>query len=398
MRNLLKPLLAVKSKKGYSILTAIMVTVFSAWIVFDATKVKVTLAAGDEHQTVKAHMNTVADLLEEANIKVGEHDYLSHNEEAKLTDGMEVQYKPAEKVSLTIDGETEEHETIAETVGDFFNSVELELTEHDVISHDENKVIKPDMEIIVDRAFEIDVIDGAEKQSFWTTEKSVDEFLQDHQIELNKLDNIKPKQDKHIDRDTTLTITRITKEEKEVEEKITFKTEEKSDSSLEKGKKKVVQEGKDGLKKVTYEVTEENDEEVDRKVLDEKEIKKPVNKIVKVGTKEPKVQTKSSSKAPSSGGKVMTMEATGYGKDCAGCSGITATGIDVRNNPNIKVISVDPNVIPLGSRVWVEGYGEAIAADTGGAIKGNRIDVLLPSEAYAAEHWGRRTVKVKILD
>jgi len=84
--------------------------------------------------------------------------------------------------------------------------------------------------------------------------------------------------------------------------------------------------------------------------------------------------------------------------DCKGCSGITATGIDVRNNPNMKVIAVDPSVIPLGSRVWVEGYGEAVAGDTGGAIKGNRIDVLLPSEAYAAQNWGRRTVQVRVLD
>ncbi|KMP52429.1 3D domain-containing protein, partial [Bacillus cereus] len=53
-------------------------------------------------------------------------------------------------------------------------------------------------------------------------------------------------------------------------------------------------------------------------------------------------------------------------------------------------------VIPLGSKVWVEGYGEAIAGDTGGAIKGNRIDILLGSDS-AAQKWGRKTVKVKIL-
>src|SRR5699024_6880573 len=163
---------------GYSILTAVMVTLFSAWVVFDATKVKVVLAADGEVQTVKAHMNTVADLLEEADIDVGEYDYLSHNKDEKLTDGMEIQYKPAEKVTLTIDGEVENHHTTADTVGDFFDSVEeLELTEHDVISHDESNVIKANMEIIVERAFEINVVDGGEADSFWTTEKSVEKFL-----------------------------------------------------------------------------------------------------------------------------------------------------------------------------------------------------------------------------
>ena len=59
----------------------------------------------------------------------------------------------------------------------------------------------------------------------------------------------------------------------------------------------------------------------------------------------------------------------------------------------MKLIAVDPSVIPLGSRVWVEGYGEAIAADTGGAIKGHKIDVLMPNDAIARQ-WGRKTVKI----
>src|SRR6478752_5694114 len=64
-------------------------------------------------------------------------------------------------------------------------------------------------------------------------------------------------------------------------------------------------------------------------------------------------------------GKSMTVEATAYTANCAGCSGTTATGVDLKANPNQKVIAVDPSVIPLGSKVYVEGYGEAVAADTG---------------------------------
>ncbi|WP_019413778.1 LysM peptidoglycan-binding and 3D domain-containing protein [Paenisporosarcina sp. TG20] len=95
--------------------------------------------------------------------------------------------------------------------------------------------------------------------------------------------------------------------------------------------------------------------------------------------------------------KEMTVTATAYTAFCTGCSGITYTGIDLRSNPNQKVIAVDPSVIPLGSRVWVEGYGEAIAGDTGGAIKGNKIDVFIPSRQEAL-NWGRKTVNIKILD
>ncbi|AEW56016.1 MULTISPECIES: cell wall-binding protein EntB [Bacillus cereus group] len=75
---------------------------------------------------------------------------------------------------------------------------------------------------------------------------------------------------------------------------------------------------------------------------------------------------------------------------------LTAMGHDLTANPNMRIIAVDPKVIPLGSKVWVEGYGEAIAGDTGSAIKGNRIDVLMGSKSKAM-NWGRQTVKVKIL-
>ncbi|MCU5120407.1 3D domain-containing protein [Bacillus cereus] len=75
---------------------------------------------------------------------------------------------------------------------------------------------------------------------------------------------------------------------------------------------------------------------------------------------------------------------------------ITAFGIDIGKNPNIKLIAVDPKVIKLGTKVHVEGYGDAIAGDTGGAIKGNKIDVLFPTEKQARE-WGRKKVKIKIM-
>ncbi|MCM3708667.1 MULTISPECIES: LysM peptidoglycan-binding and 3D domain-containing protein [Cytobacillus] len=95
--------------------------------------------------------------------------------------------------------------------------------------------------------------------------------------------------------------------------------------------------------------------------------------------------------------KVLNMEATAYTANCEGCSGITATGINLKENPDQKVISVDPNVIPLGTKVHVEGYGEAVAGDTGGAIKGNKIDIFMPSQDDAI-NFGRKTVKVTILD
>ncbi|AGK98397.1 3D domain-containing protein [Clostridium pasteurianum] len=90
--------------------------------------------------------------------------------------------------------------------------------------------------------------------------------------------------------------------------------------------------------------------------------------------------------------KVLDMEATAYSDD-----GFTASGYRTSRNPNgYSTIAVDPRVIPLGSKVYVEGYGYAIACDTGGAIQGNIIDLFLPSNDEA-NNWGRRSVKVYIV-
>lgn len=106
----------------------------------------------------------------------------------------------------------------------------------------------------------------------------------------------------------------------------------------------------------------------------------------------PEIKVKSSTQA-----KEITVKATAYTASCEGCSGITKTGINIKENPDKKVIAVDPSVIPLGSKVYVEGFGEAIAADTGGAIKGKRIDIFIPAEQDALD-FGVKKLKVTILN
>ncbi|MBM7583877.1 3D (Asp-Asp-Asp) domain-containing protein [Bacillus pakistanensis] len=95
--------------------------------------------------------------------------------------------------------------------------------------------------------------------------------------------------------------------------------------------------------------------------------------------------------------KEVNVTATAYTAYCEGCIGITKTGVDLRANPDAKVIAVDPDIIPLGSKVYVEGFGYARAEDTGGAIKGNRIDIFIPTEEKALEY-GVRDIKVQIFE
>ncbi|MED0940059.1 cell wall-binding protein EntC [Bacillus mobilis] len=124
-------------------------------------------------------------------------------------------------------------------------------------------------------------------------------------------------------------------------------------------------------------------------------------KAQKPATQQP-VAKETETSAPSSSRELQVV-ATAYTADPlengykAGDQVKSALGHNLTANPNMKLIAVDPSVIPLGSKVWVEGYGVAIAGDTGGAIKGHKIDVLMPDKGTSS-NWGRKTVTVKVLN
>lgn len=122
--------------------------------------------------------------------------------------------------------------------------------------------------------------------------------------------------------------------------------------------------------------------------------KKPIIKAIAQKKTAPALKAASTDNTSS---KVISVKATAYTASCTGCSGTTATGINIKANPEEKVIAVDPSVIPLGSKVYVEGFGNATAADTGGAIKGKRIDIFIPSEINAI-NFGVKNLKVTILN
>ena len=121
------------------------------------------------------------------------------------------------------------------------------------------------------------------------------------------------------------------------------------------------------------------------------------NKIESKGSTEtsPKSQAVSNEVKSTSSGKEFAAEATAYSYKQPGLSNYTAMGIDLRSNPN--VIAVDPSQIPLGTLVEVPGYGVAIAGDTGGDIKGNRIDLHYP-EVQQAMDFGRRKITIKVMN
>ncbi|UQZ74694.1 radical SAM protein [Niallia circulans] len=135
------------------------------------------------------------------------------------------------------------------------------------------------------------------------------------------------------------------------------------------------------------------DQEEAKKVV---KVNSPAKKVASASTKSKPTTSKASSTKSSSSKDVIYVTSTAYSHQDTK-SDFTALGYNIKKNKNMKLIAVDPAVIPLGSKVWVEGYGEAVAGDTGGAIKGHKIDVLMPSTSKA-KAWGRKTVKIKILD
>ncbi|HLS35642.1 MAG TPA: ubiquitin-like domain-containing protein [Bacillota bacterium] len=376
---------------------------FTTLFILEAKSATVTVSIDGDEQEVDTRAHTVGELLEDLDVEVGENDYLSMDLDEELTNGATIKYEKANNVYITIDGETDTYQTTKKTLADFFSESDIEVTKNDHVSHEFDQEIFDTLHVVIHKAFEVTVDDGGKKETVWTTRARVKDLLEEQNIELPKKDDkIKPKLNKQLTKEGTIKITRVEKETETVEEAIAFDTETKNDSSLERGKKKTVSEGKEGKKVKEYEIIYENGKVVERKLIGENIEKQPKNKVVAIGTKkkQPKNLVQVSSSNKSSGqpnGKTYRMSATAYTADCAGCSGVTSTGINLKKNRNAKVIAVDPSIIPLGSKVWVEGYGYAIAGDTGGSIKGNRIDVHVPSQS-AAYRFGRKTVKVVIVD
>jgi 3D (Asp-Asp-Asp) domain-containing protein len=93
--------------------------------------------------------------------------------------------------------------------------------------------------------------------------------------------------------------------------------------------------------------------------------------------------------------KVLILEATAYSDTCRCCGKWVGKPTSFGLKKRYGVVATDPKIIPMGTKLFVEGYGYAIAGDTGGAIKGFKIDLFFPSEQQALEY-GRKRVKVYI--
>jgi uncharacterized protein YabE (DUF348 family) len=348
-----------------------------------------------KEQIIKTHANTIQEIFNDLDISLRTEDYVSLSLDTKVKNNMQVVWEPAKQVHIVYDNEKKTIWTVSKTVKELLNEQGVSVTDHDKVLPSLEEEIKSNLEIAVNKAFSLTLSDGGKEQQVWSTSTTVADFLSQQGIELNELDRVEPQADTIVKKDDVIQIIRVEKVTDVVEEPIKFAIVTKKDSNLAKGSQKVINQGKEGLLTKEFEVVLENGKEVSRKLITEKTVQEKQDKIVAVGTKPLAVNLVAS--RGEAEGKEVYVSSTAYTANCNGCSGKTATGINLRSNPDVKVIAVDPNVIPLGTKVYVEGYGYAIAADTGTAIKGNKIDVFFATKAEAYR-WGRKTVKIKILN
>lgn len=291
-------------------------------------------------------------------------------------------------VTINVDGQTQIVKTHLNSAEGLLRDAKISLNPKDAIllstSTLENGTV-----VTVVRAFPVKVtVDGQTK-----TVMTVQTTAQGLADELGyKAPNYVPLEDgnAHIASGSEVTIARVTSRSvKNYERPVEAQVIRQRDDTMAVGQEEVVQQGAAGVESVEEEVFYQDGKEIKRQILNQKEIKKMVPTIIKVGSREAVVET---SRGTVRYREVLTMEASAYLPTDGDGRGITATGMVARRG----VVAVDPDVIPLGSRLYIPGYGMAIAADTGGAISGNRIDLLMDSYSEAME-FGRQSIEVYVL-
>lgn len=289
-------------------------------------------------------------------------------------------------VKILADGNEIVINTVYNNPKSVLKQVGIKLNDHDDLTVS-TELLNNDSVITVNRAFPVEVsIDGV-NQKVYTTKNNVDDLL--HQMRLNPNDYyVDHKHNTHLHTNSKINLLKVDSKLilRDTVEK--FQVVYKKDSSIPRGQTVVKQEGENGLSRKLVREKYYKNTKIDEDIVQTSELVRPVNRIILEGTAEPK---KMIHNRPYS--KMIHMHASAYLPHDGGGSGITATGVRARRG----IVAVDPNVIPLGTRLYIPGYGEALAADTGGAIRGNKIDLVMESYSEAI-NFGRRGVEVYILE
>ncbi|WP_442602105.1 G5 domain-containing protein [Paenibacillus sp. KN14-4R] len=310
-------------------------------------------------------------------------------------------------VSVVVNGQ----ETIVKTkqwvLKRLLDEQAIRVGEHDRISLALDSTIKQGQKIIIDYASPIQITADGDTATVYTAAKTVGEVLNDSHIKLGELDRAIPALEQPVAAGTDIKIIRVRKETEKITETIPFETVKQDEAKLAKGKEQVVQQGKEGTKVKQMEKVYENGVLISSNVLEELVQTPSVEKVIAVGTKKEVSTLSASSTDGLAKGKnfaakqilnnvSLTAYSAGDGGKAKGTPnyGMTATGTRAVEG---RTIAVDPNVVPLGWWVYIEGIGYRRAEDTGSAVKGMVMDVYYDSADYVNRFGRKRGYTVYVI-
>ncbi len=305
--------------------------------------------------------------------------------------------------------------TFETQVGKLLEKEGISLMRGDKMNVSRKQRIENNMTIEIYRAISVNITANGETKKYLTTERTASEILSEVGFSPDGDDIILPASDAEIEYGGSIEYTDVSFEYLTENEEIPYETTEELNGDMPAGERSIACEGENGERAVTYLVKYENGVEASRERVSEETVKSPQNEIIYVGAKISPAFASGAANISQVGidhvdltkCRSIIAEATAYdnsfesvGKNPGDSGyGITASGMPC----GVGVIAVDPNVIPLGTHLYVEAvdgswsYGCCVAGDTGGAIRGNRIDLFF-NTASECRNFGRRSAKVYIIE
>lgn len=308
-------------------------------------------------------------------------------------------------INVGFNGTIHTYSVYSSTVGEALNEIGVTVGQNDKVNYDLNDTVQNGMVIDIQAAFSVSLTADGSTASYAIADGTVADLLNLAGITLGKDDYTEPDVSSSLKAGTSVTVYRVEYKTETKSETIKYSTTKKNDSTLAQGKTKVVTKGVDGSKDVTYKVKYVNGEEESRETVSEVVVTKPVNKVVKVGTKKSSTSAAVASNGVTSKngytvGQVISGKYTHYCA-CAKCNGnsngITSSGKKISNGMD-NPYYVACNWLPLGSVINVDGTNYTVV-DRGGSglSKKGRIDIFTPEGHEACYRYGTGSCTITIV-
>lgn len=291
-------------------------------------------------------------------------------------------------VTIVVEGQARRHTTFRRTVGNALDEAGIDLQKGDEISPAASAPLTEGLSIAVRRAVPVTLqIDGQTIQ-FRSAAASVADLLHRNGFALSSRDKVFPDRQTPLAKEMHIRVVRIRQKIIVEQTAVPYAVRTTSDSQTPRGIVRVLAPGRLGLKEQVWKVTYADGAVADRQRIGWRVVREAQDRVITVG-----MQVLRASRGLFAGKEMLHMVATAYSPYCCrGVDNVTALGV----HAGYGVVAVDPAVIPLGSRLYIEGYGYALAADTGSRIKGLRIDLGYDTKRQALQ-FGRRPVRVYIV-